>query len=191
MNQRDVIYNIINAINVFDDLEHIHKNKSLAWVNSCSGFYRIKKPNIPPMHLVCYFVVLNKDKNKILLGHHKAAKCWLPSGGHLEINEHPNDAVKRECLEELGIEADFIIEAPIFLTVTDVHDKDITHTDVTFWYILQLDENIKINQCEQEFHAFEWFPFESLAQIKTDPHMQRFIEKLKKVLVQNLCLSDF
>lgn len=34
--------------------------------------------------------------NKVLLIHHKKLNLWLPPGGHIEKNETPDDAVKRE-----------------------------------------------------------------------------------------------
>ena len=38
---------------------------------------------------------------------HKKAELWLPSGGHVEIDEDPTDTVTRECMEELSVAADF------------------------------------------------------------------------------------
>ncbi len=32
---------------------------------------------------------------------------WLPTGGYIEIEEHPKDAVIIECFEELGIKSGF------------------------------------------------------------------------------------
>jgi 8-oxo-dGTP pyrophosphatase MutT (NUDIX family) len=37
---------------------------------------------------------------------------WLPPGGHIETNEDPIQAVRREVLEETGIEVDVLGHAP-------------------------------------------------------------------------------
>ena len=37
---------------------------------------------------------------------------WLPPGGHIEANEDPIQAVRREVLEETGIEVDVLGEVP-------------------------------------------------------------------------------
>ncbi|MFT3875462.1 MAG: NUDIX domain-containing protein [Propioniciclava sp.] len=45
----------------------------------------------------------------VLLAHRRADRAWYPDcwdlvGGHVEPGETPEDAVRRECREELGIE---------------------------------------------------------------------------------------
>ncbi len=51
---------------------------------------------------------LTQQQQKLLLVDHKKAGLWLPSGGHVEIDEHPQTTVQREVREELGIEATFL-----------------------------------------------------------------------------------
>jgi 8-oxo-dGTP diphosphatase len=41
--------------------------------------------------------------NKILLLFHKKLQCWLYPGGHVEPDEDPIMAVKREVAEETGL----------------------------------------------------------------------------------------
>lgn len=43
-------------------------------------------------------------KNKVLLHLHKKAKKILPLGGHIELNELPEEACTREAQEESGLE---------------------------------------------------------------------------------------
>ena len=40
--------------------------------------------------------------NKLLLIHHNKLDLWLPVGGHIDPNEIPDDAIKREAQEEVG-----------------------------------------------------------------------------------------
>ena len=46
--------------------------------------------------------------NSILLHFHPKVKMWLPPGGHIELNEDPNQAVIREVYEETSIEVELI-----------------------------------------------------------------------------------
>jgi ADP-ribose pyrophosphatase YjhB (NUDIX family) len=48
---------------------------------------------------VSVFIV---HKDKVLLHLHKKAKKILPLGGHIEINELPEEACIREAIELLG-----------------------------------------------------------------------------------------
>src|SRR3989344_5977054 len=43
-------------------------------------------------------------KNKVLLRMHDKYKLWLSVGGHIELNEDPNQAALREVKEEVGLE---------------------------------------------------------------------------------------
>lgn len=40
---------------------------------------------------------------KLLLIKHKGLQLWLPVGGHVEQNESLEQALNRECLEEVGL----------------------------------------------------------------------------------------
>jgi 8-oxo-dGTP pyrophosphatase MutT (NUDIX family) len=42
-------------------------------------------------------------KNSVLLRKHDKLKMWLSVGGHIELNEDPNEAAIREVKEEVGL----------------------------------------------------------------------------------------
>jgi 8-oxo-dGTP diphosphatase len=102
------------VITPHDDLETQHIQETLLWIESGAPLFRVQKPDIPNKHLVSYFVLFDEAHKKILLVDHKKALLWLPSGGHVEIDEDPQQTVVRECREELGIEADFWLSDPFF-----------------------------------------------------------------------------
>ncbi len=49
-----------------------------------------------------YVVVLSYYNGKILLSRHKDRSTWETQGGHIEENETPLEAAKRELFEESG-----------------------------------------------------------------------------------------
>ncbi len=173
------IYNLICDIVPYDLLEQEHITDTLSWIKSGTPIFRIQKPDIPNKHLVSYFVLFDEESRKVLLVDHKKALLWLPSGGHVETDEDPKETVKRECLEELGIQAEFWIDGPIFLTLTNTISITIGHTDVSLWYVLTGDSKASYVFDEDEFNAIRWFTFDEIPYERSDPHMGRFIEKLK------------
>lgn len=175
---RSEILSIVSSISPFDREEIEHISHVQKWISSGAEIFRISKPAIPDTHLVSYFLLLDEVANKILLVDHKKAGLWLPTGGHVELNEHPREAVKREVLEELGIHADFLLPEPLFLTVTKTVGQTAGHTDVSLWYVLRGDSAIALEYDREEFNSINWFNIDDIPYANTDPHMRRFVQKL-------------
>ncbi|MDQ3248234.1 MAG: NUDIX domain-containing protein [Chloroflexota bacterium] len=169
---------LIEAIHPVDALEQAHIVYTLAWLKSGAPLCRIEKPATPPQHLVSYFVVIDPSQQKLLLVDHKQACLWLPSGGHVEPNEHPQATVRREAKEELGLDASFLWPEPLFLTVTQTVGRTAGHTDVSFWYALCGNCGDPLFYDREEFHAIAWFSLDRLPLFRTDPHLTRFMTKL-------------
>lgn len=49
-------------------------------------------------------------ENKVLLHMHKVLGIWLPPGGHIELDEDPNEAAIREAKEETGLDVQLVGE---------------------------------------------------------------------------------
>ncbi len=47
-------------------------------------------------------------ENKVLLRMHDKYNIWLPVGGHIELDEDPNQAVIREAKEESGMDVELL-----------------------------------------------------------------------------------
>lgn len=181
-NARWVVEQAVSCIAAFDELEKKHIEDTLTWIRSGAPLFRIAKPDVPNKHLVSYFVLLDSQAKKILLVDHKKALLWLPAGGHVEFNEDPTTTVRRECLEELGVETEFVFEGPVFLTSTVTVGLTAGHTDVSLWYVLKGDQNQLYKYDTSEFNSIRWFGFDEMPYEKSDPHMARFVEKLKGLL---------
>ena len=175
---RSSIVATIRNIKPFDERERLHIQDTIEWINSGAEIFRIKKPDIPPKHLGTYFVVLNDACTEMLLVDHKKAQLWIPPGGHVDLNEHPTSTIKRECQEELGIEANFIFPEPIFLTQSRVGDVACTHVDVNIWYALRCSNKEMINFDPNEFNDVQWILLDELPFDKTDRDLKRFVRKL-------------
>ena len=65
---------------------------------------------------VAIFVV---HERKVLVVHHRKLDQWLPLGGHIELEEDPEQAALREAEEESGLEVELAFE-PHPASLTDV-----------------------------------------------------------------------
>lgn len=179
---RSKIRNEVLAIDPYDELEESHIADVRNWIDSGMELCRLQKPATPPKHLVSYFVVVDGDY--VLLVDHKNAQLWLPTGGHVEPGEHPWSAVVREAEEELQLVARPLFNRPIFLTVTSTVGLTAGHTDVSLWYVLKGDRNEPIRFDEQEFSSVKWFHLSEVPLERSDPHMERFLQKLVLTLMR-------
>jgi 8-oxo-dGTP pyrophosphatase MutT (NUDIX family) len=91
---------------------------------------------------VAIFVVHDE---KILLIHHRQLDQWLPLGGHVELDEDPEQAALREAKEESGLEVELLGErppttgpgtrpliAPRFLDIHRINDMH-EHIGMMYW----------------------------------------------------------
>ena len=175
--QRHTIRNEIESIVPLDALEASHRAEALAWVDSGAELVRLAKPATPPKHLVSYFAVV--DDHHILLVDHKNAQLWLPTGGHVEVDEHPRATVSRELIEELGFAPAHAIGNPLMITSTETVGLTSGHTDVSLWYVVHAKQSQAIRFDASEFNAVRWFNFSEVPFDTSDPHMRRFVDKLR------------
>jgi len=172
---RESIREEIATIRPLDSREEETISGVLEWIESGVELCRIAKPDVPNKHLVSYFAVI--DGEYLLLVDHINAEKWLPTGGHVEPNEHPKDTVIRECFEELSIKGEFLVNDPIMVTSTETVGKTSGHTDVSIWYALKGDKQARLDFDTSEFNEVRWFHKDDLPS-NTDPYLGYFVKKL-------------
>lgn len=132
-------------------------------------------------------LLVDSDRRLILLGDHIKSGLWLPSGGHVEPGEDPAETVRRECLEELAIEAQFhpaLGPQPLFITVTDTKGSD-PHRDVSLWYVLDNSHAIVLTPDRSEFHSVHWWSADEVRAsdpTRFDPNIRRMLNKVRDSL---------
>ena len=58
-------------------------------------------------------------RNKVLLRMHDKYKIWLSVGGHIELDEDPNEAALREVKEEVGLDVTLASDLKTSETITE------------------------------------------------------------------------
>ncbi|OGJ12312.1 hypothetical protein A3K62_00810 [Candidatus Pacearchaeota archaeon RBG_16_35_8] len=117
------------------------------------------------------FVVYNK---KVLLRKHDKYKKWLSVGGHIELDENPNEAAIREVKEEVGIEVELLGSTPTFKSESsgyielippiflNKHRINETHEHVTLVYFATAKTDVlKLSQKEKSDEV-RWFTKQEL-----------------------------
>lgn len=117
------------------------------------------------------FIVYN---NKVLLRKHDKYKIWLSVGGHIELDENPNQAAIREVKEEVGLDIElFKGETPFFnLNIEykelippmflNIHRINPTHEHVTLVYFARSNTDAIKKSKKEESEECKWFTKEEL-----------------------------
>ena len=177
---------LVDSIEAADEVEAAHIAGASSWMHETDDvFRRSSAPTEPAKHLVSYFLPIDPAHGTILLGDHRKSGLWLPPGGHVEPGEHPADTVRRECVEELGVEASFhpqVGPSPMFITVTATRpDRPDLHTDVSLWFVLVHDHDQPLVPDEREYAGVRWWTSDGIRAADPalfDPHMVRMLDKL-------------
>jgi 8-oxo-dGTP pyrophosphatase MutT (NUDIX family) len=122
------------------------------------------KPNVreenPQDHFCSMLLLYDRNKKTFFLGHHIKADDWISPGGHIDKNETPSEAAKREFEEEVDskINPDIqLFDITYFNTIkTQKYGCEI-HYD--FWYAINHEE-FAITFDRNEFFDARWMPIE-------------------------------
>lgn len=100
---------------------------------------------------------LVKD-GRVLLAHRHPERQWYPNcwdlvGGHIEVGESPEDAIRRECREEIAVEIVTIRSLKIELADPNLKPHAFLVTD---W------RGTPVNAAPEEHDALEWFSLSEL-----------------------------
>ncbi len=141
---------------------------------------------------VAIFVV---QDGKVLLIHHRKLDKWLPLGGHIELEEDPEQAAVREAKEESGLDVELLGERPptsepgtralIAPRFLDIHRISATHEHIGMIYwarprsgatTLAVEEHHDIRWCSTGeldqlqpamSNAVKWYCRQALAEVSS------------------------
>ena len=134
---------------------------------------------------------------RVLLIHHRKLNKWLPLGGHVELDEDPEQAAVREAKEESGLDVELLGERPpttepgtralIAPRFLDIHRISATHEHIGMIYwarpksgatTLAAEEHHAIRWCSQTdldqlqppmSNAVKWYCRQALAEVGRPP----------------------
>ncbi len=126
--------------------------------------------------------VLLVHENKVLMHFHKKTGRWLHPGGHIELDEDPNQAAIREAKEETGFDIELVgapqlpelrddasdIVPPKFLNRHKFND---THEHIDLTYFARV---VGGSLAPEEGTEMRWFSREELAALDLLPSVRAY-----------------
>jgi 8-oxo-dGTP pyrophosphatase MutT (NUDIX family) len=111
---------------------------------------------------VAVFIV---HEERLLLIHHRKLDHWLPIGGHIELDEDPEQAALREAEEESGLRVELLGERPptteegcralLAPRFMDIHRINATHEHIGLIYWARPLAG-EVALAEAEHHDIRW-----------------------------------
>lgn len=107
-------------------------------------------------------------KDKVLLVNHPRYNMWIPMGGHVELDEDPEQALLREIEEETGLDVDILADKPKFSHTKflyaprymDVHDANPPHKHIALVYFARAKTDKHVMSTEHT--DMKWLSLEDL-----------------------------
>lgn len=109
---------------------------------------------------------------KVLLIHHKQLSKWLPIGGHIELDEDPEEALFREIQEECGLDVEIAGTKPelnesgtkslLPPTYMNIHEIKPPHRHVGLIYFAKAKSD-QASLAAAEHNEIRWFTAEELS----------------------------
>lgn len=142
--------------------------------------YKHPRPQSWGMETTRHFVttVFVVNEGATLLHEHDKLDLWLPPGGHIDRDELPHEAAKREVQEETGLDVDLLRETPgtkstlarplprpqqLLLEDINVVDDEVGHQHIDFvYYGATSSRELDPAPDEAPVDAWEWFDADDL-----------------------------
>ena len=142
-------------------------------------------------HFTATVYVVNEGSTA--LHHHPRLDRWLPPGGHIERDELPRTAARREVAEETGLEVDLLKPAttidspavtelpePEYLLLEDIHQYENgtvghQHVDFVFFGTVESKEIDPDGTDERTAAHWEWFDERDL---EAHPELTRDVREM-------------
>ncbi len=124
-------------------------------------------------------VILYDDKGRVLLQHRaddaaRSPGMWSFFGGGIEEGETHEEAVVRECFEEL----DYTLENPKL-----IYQREINESDIIYVYCEKYNPKKKIKL--KEGKGMEWYKIDDVKMINIIPHDRDILLEIRSKIETN------
>ena len=162
----DIIHNLKEYMWKYAD-ESVLVERCIHLLEKHEGTQMFYRDHFDDGHLTGSVLVVNPEKTKVLMMHHKKYGTWQQFGWHVDGEINIRNAAIRELEEEAGIkEQDIELSNSIFSF--DIHsvpsyqnEPEHYHYDIS--YLAIVDEDLEYIKQEAEVHDIQWFLISEVA----------------------------
>jgi len=144
-------------------------------------FYR----ELWPIHVTGSTWVVNPNRDKVLLLHHKKLDQWFQPGGHADGDADILKVALKETTEETGLDASHIrlvsenvFDVDIHTIHANAHDPRHEHIDVRF--LVEVDDSVVVPG-NDESHDVIWVSLNQVSRYNNNRSTYRMLEKTRAI----------
>lgn len=136
-------------------------------------------------HFTASAFIVNPEKTKTLMIYHNIYHSWAWIGGHADGEKDLEAVIKKEILEETGLEQVKILGNGIYgiadLIVMPHYKRGKfipAHLHLDVCYLIEANEKDTLHIKEDENSGVKWIPIQEMLQSSTEEHMKPIYQKL-------------
>lgn len=138
-----------------------------------------------PGHVTGSAWVVNPDRNKVLLLHHRKHDQWFQPGGHADGDADILRVAMRETMEETGLAANEIILINDEIFDVDIHtipssERGPEHLHYDIRFLVEIDDTIPVPG-NTESHQVLWLALEEATRFNNNLSTCRMLEKSRRL----------
>ena len=163
-----------------DETAYARKAKSFVEAHE-DCFYR----ELAPAHVTGSTWVVNPDRSRVLMMHHKKLGKWFQPGGHADGDGDILRVALRETVEETGMD-----ESQVRLVSEDVFDVDIhsipamngepAHEHIDIRFLVEIDDSLPVPG-NDESHEILWIYLREVLRYNNNRSTYRMLEKTRSL----------
>ena len=165
--------------------DELHPARCLDLLKKYSDNRVFFRDHFDDWHFTGSVLVVNPEKTKVLLMHHKKFGTWQQFGGHVDGEVNIRREAIRELEEETGIrEKDILLSENIFHfgihPVPEIGDEPAHfHYDVS--YLAVVDDDLEYIKQEAEVHDIRWF---EISEVLDNLDSWKYSSGLQEIIVK-------
>jgi 8-oxo-dGTP pyrophosphatase MutT (NUDIX family) len=138
-----------------------------------------------PAHVTGSTWVVNHDRSKVLVLHHRKHDQWFQPGGHADGDSDILRVALRETTEETGLDqADIrLVDDSIFdidIHIIPAMGQDPQHEHIDIRFLVEIDDHLPIPG-NDESHEVRWASLSEVSRFNNNRSTYRMVEKTRRM----------